>query len=80
MFAGDDEAADAADRPGSRRIADRFGDPDLRMLAGTGRGQALIALGRIAEGIELPGRGHGRGDGRLRCLPTVAGLIYCAVI
>ena len=78
MFAGDVEAA-APQIDQAIEIADRFGDPDLRMLAGTGRGQALLAQGRIDEGIAaLDEVMLAATSGEVSA--TVAGLTYCAVI
>ena len=78
MFAGDDEAA-MPQIDQAVAIADRFGDPDLRMLARTGRGQALLAQGRIDEGIELLDEVMvAATSGEVSA--TVAGLTYCAVI
>ena len=60
-------------------MADRFGDTDLRVLAGNGHGQALIARGELAAGLaELDetmvlattGTAH----------PQAVGLVCCAVI
>ena len=78
MFAGDDEAA-ARQIDQAVAIADRFGDPDLRMLACTGRGQALLAQGRIDEGIAVLDEVMvAATSGEVSA--TVAGLTYCAVI
>jgi ATP/maltotriose-dependent transcriptional regulator MalT len=78
MFAGDVEAA-APQIDQAVAIADRFGDPDLRTLAGTGRGQALLAQGRIDEGITaLDEVMVAMTSGEVSA--TVAGLTYCAVI
>ena len=78
MFAGDDEAA-AQQIDQAVAIADRFGDPDLRMLACTGRGQALLAQGRIDEGIAVLDEVMvAATSGEVSA--TVAGLTYCAVI
>ena len=52
LFGGDPETAYATFTE-QREIGQRHGDPDLIALAGFGQGQALIALGRIAEGIAL---------------------------
>jgi len=60
-------------------VADRFADTDLRVLAGNGHGQALIACGELATGLaELDetmvlattGSAH----------PQAVGLVCCAVI
>jgi ATP/maltotriose-dependent transcriptional regulator MalT len=78
MFAGDDETA-AQQIDQAVAIADRFGDPELRTLAGMGRGQALLAQGRIDEGIAVLDEvmvATTSGD----VSATVAGLAYCAVI
>ena len=78
MFAGDVEAA-APQIDQAVAIADRFGDPDLRTLAGTGRGQALLAQGRIDEGIAVLDEVMvATTSGEVSA--TVAGLTYCAVI
>jgi DNA-binding NarL/FixJ family response regulator len=78
MFAGDVEAA-APQIDEAVAIADRFGDPDLRMLARTGRGQALLAQGRIDEGIAVLDEVMlAATSGEVSA--TVAGLTYCAVI
>jgi ATP/maltotriose-dependent transcriptional regulator MalT len=78
MFAGDDEAA-APQIDQAVAIADRFGDQDLRTLACTGRGQALLAQGRIDEGIAVLDEVMvATTSGEVSA--TVAGLAYCAVI
>ena len=62
-----------------REIGRRFADPDLLTLAGFGQGQALIAMGRIPEGIAVLDEimvGVAGGE----TSAVVAGLVYCGVI
>jgi DNA-binding CsgD family transcriptional regulator len=59
--------------------AARFDDPDLRILAGSGHGQALLAAGKTAEGMteldEVMVVATTRATN-----PQAVGLVYCAVI
>ena len=60
-------------------IGERFADRDLITLAGFGRGQALIAMGRIGEGVAVLDEvmvGVTRGESSA----IVTGLVYCGVI
>jgi ATP/maltotriose-dependent transcriptional regulator MalT len=60
-------------------IAHRFGDPDVAALAELGRGQALVAMGRVAEGMaHLDDAMVGVTAGEVS--PMFTGIIYCAVV
>jgi len=78
MFGGQADAAYAAFTE-QREIGLRHADQDLVTLGGYGQGQALIALGRVAEGVALL-------DETMIAVtsgetsPILAGLIYCGVI
>ncbi|MGZ4664966.1 MAG: DNA-binding response regulator, partial [Frankiaceae bacterium] len=78
LLAGD--SATAADMFGrAAEIGDRFDDPDVRVLARLGRGQALLRLGRTAEGLTLLDEvmvAVLAGD----VAEMIVGLAYCAVI
>lgn len=78
LFSGD--AAAALAQFGEQRIiAARHSDRDLLTLSGFGQGQALIALGRVAEGRAILDEimlAVVAGD----TSPMVSGLVYCGVI
>jgi DNA-binding NarL/FixJ family response regulator len=62
-----------------REIGKRFADRDLIALAGFGQGQALIAMGRVTEGIAVLDEVMvGVTGGEASAI--VAGLVYCGVI
>jgi DNA-binding CsgD family transcriptional regulator/cell division septum initiation protein DivIVA len=78
LMGGDAEGAYATFSE-QREIGRRFADPDLLTLAGFGQGQALIAMGRIPEGIAVLDEimvGVAGGE----TSEVVAGLVYCGVI
>jgi DNA-binding CsgD family transcriptional regulator/tetratricopeptide (TPR) repeat protein len=78
LFGGDNEGGYALfDQMAA--IAARFGDADLMAMSRLGRGQALINLGRVAEGVAL----HDEAMVAVMAQevsPIVAGIVYCAVI
>lgn len=60
-------------------LAERFGDPDLKTLAGLGQGQLMIIQGKTAEGIAcLDEIMVAVTAGEVSA--TIAGLAYCLVI
>jgi len=78
LMGGDPEAAYATFSE-QREIGRRFADLDLLTLAGFGQGQALIAMGRITEGIAVLDEvmvGVTAGE----TSAVVTGLVYCGVI
>lgn len=78
MSEGDPDAALERFREAAG-LGRRFGDGDLATLGLLGRGEALLRLGRIEEGLRLF-------DEAMVSItagetsPTVTGLVYCAVI
>ena len=78
LMAGDAEKAYATFTE-QREIGRRFADGELLILAGFGQGQALIAMGRIAEGIAVLDEVMvGVAGGEASAIVT--GLVYCGVI
>ena len=78
LMGGDAERAYATFSE-QREIGRRFADPDLITLAGFGQGQALIAMGRLPEGIAVFDEVMvGVAGGETSAI--VAGLVYCGVI
>jgi DNA-binding CsgD family transcriptional regulator len=78
LLTGDPEKAYATFTE-EREIGKRFADPDLLTLAGFGQGQALIAMGSIAEGIAVFDEVMvGVTGGEASAMVT--GLVYCGVI
>ena len=74
-----DAAAALATFRAAAEIGERFRDPDLTMLGRLGRGQALIRMGRLDEGMAAL-------DELMVMItaeeasPLIVGLAYCAVI
>ena len=78
LMGGDPERAYATFSE-QREIGRRFADHDLLSLSGFGQGQALIAMGRIPEGIAVLDEVMvGVTGGETSAM--VAGLVYCGVI
>ncbi len=63
----------------ARGIADRFGDNNLRALAGHGLGRALIRMGRIAEGMAVLDEVIVHVTSR-EVTPMAVGDVYCGVL
>ena len=74
-----DPAATLATYEQVTEMGERFGDPDLTALGRLGRGEALAALGRIADATALFDEVMlAATAGELS--PTVTGITYCAVV
>ncbi|HET6921062.1 MAG TPA: hypothetical protein VFI46_16605, partial [Jiangellaceae bacterium] len=74
-----DGAAAAALFEQAAQIADRHREPDLIALSRLGKGQALVLLGRITEGVSLLDEAMLTVTaGGVSPVPT--GIVYCAVI
>jgi DNA-binding CsgD family transcriptional regulator len=78
LFSGDPGRAYAGFTE-QRQVGERFGDRDLVTLAGFGQGQALIAMGRISEGMAVLDEAMVAVTGG-ETSAMVSGLVYCGVI
>ncbi len=78
LDSGDPQAANAAFDEAAR-IANRFSDPNLAMLARLGRGHALIRLGDTERGVALLDEAMVAVT-EDQVSPMVVGIAYCGVI
>jgi DNA-binding NarL/FixJ family response regulator len=74
-----DAATAAAICDQATRIGERFGDPDLVALGRLGLGGSMIPLGETAAGVALLDEVMVAVEAD-EVSPTVAGIVYCAVI
>jgi DNA-binding NarL/FixJ family response regulator len=78
MFQGDLAAAYAGFEEVGR-IGDRFGEPDVMTMSRLGRGQTLILMGEIVEGVALLDEAMVAVTAG-EVSPLLVGIVYCAVI
>jgi len=78
MDSGDVAGAQAAFSQ-AMKIADRFGEPDLRALAGQALGRALIGMGEVARGVALLDEAMVAVTAG-EVSPVPSGMIYCSVV
>lgn len=76
---GGDPAASLATFAEAGEVGARFADHDLGAFSRLGRGQALIRLGRLADGMALLDEAMVAVSAR-EVSPMVAGTVYCAVL
>jgi DNA-binding CsgD family transcriptional regulator len=78
LFTGDAQAA-LPFLTAAARLGDRGGEADMAALGRLGRGQSLIAVGQVAEGLAMLDEAMvAVAAGEVSPIP--AGIIYCAVI